>query len=243
VSLTGVNVTDTLAPGARPINVGAPSESAAPANGVIDVGETWTYTATFAATQADIDAGTDLVNTVSVTTAQTPGAVTATATTVIAQSPAMLVKKSVDRQSIAGLATLNYTITVSNTGNVSLTNVTPTDTLPDGSAGVLTGPIFGACDNGDNVLDCGETWTYQASYAVSQAEIDAGSDRVNTVSVSSDQTPGVTDTATTTIVQAPGLTLTKAATSGGNFSAVGDVVTYSYLVRNTGKMTITPLSV
>jgi len=39
--------------------------------GVLDVGETWTYTATYTVTQNDINAGTDLVNIAVVDTDQT----------------------------------------------------------------------------------------------------------------------------------------------------------------------------
>ena len=37
------------------------------------VGETWVYSATYDATQADINAGTDLVNTATVVTTEVPG--------------------------------------------------------------------------------------------------------------------------------------------------------------------------
>ena len=36
------------------------------------IDETWIYTATYAATQADINAGTDLVNTATVVTTEVP---------------------------------------------------------------------------------------------------------------------------------------------------------------------------
>ncbi|MBK7221668.1 MAG: hypothetical protein IPH94_10175 [Saprospiraceae bacterium] len=47
----------------------------------MNIGETWTYTISYTATQADIDAGANLVNTASVTTTQVPGPTTDTATT------------------------------------------------------------------------------------------------------------------------------------------------------------------
>jgi uncharacterized repeat protein (TIGR01451 family) len=245
VSLTGVSVTDTLAPGARPINVGSPSESIS-TNNVLDVGETWTYTATFAVSQADVEAGTSLVNTASVTSTQTPTPVDASATTTISQAPAMQVKKEVDRQAITGPATLTYTITVENTGNVSLSNVNPVDTLPNGTTVTLANPSGDT--NGNGKLDIDEIWTYTTTYAVDQAQINAGTDRINAVTITANPPSGApvskTDTATTTISRTPGLKLVKSATSGNGYTAVGNVVTYSYLVTNSGNTTITsPISV
>jgi hypothetical protein len=59
--------------------------------GVLDVGETWTYSATYAATQADINAGADLVNTASVVSTEVPGPTTDDATTTITQSASLTV--------------------------------------------------------------------------------------------------------------------------------------------------------
>ena len=42
--------------------------------------------------------------------------------------------------------------------------------------------------NNDNLLEVGETWRYTASHAVTQAEIDAGGNIVNTATADSDQT-------------------------------------------------------
>ncbi|MFC5373246.1 Calx-beta domain-containing protein [Brevundimonas faecalis] len=229
VSLTGVTVSDTL-PDGTPGTLSAPTGDGGVA-GVLDVGETWTYAATFTATQAQIDAGTALVNTARVTTVETPSPITDTATTTIAASPALTVRKTVDRASITAPGTLNYTITVSNTGNVSLTNVTPTDTLPNGSSGALVGP---AGDGGViGVLDVGETWTYTTAYSVAQAEIDTGADRTNTVSVVSTQTPTpVTSAAVTTIQRSPSVAIDKTVDQA-SISAPGQL-TYSIVVRNTG---------
>lgn len=70
---------------------------------------------------------------------------------------------------------------------VSLTGVAPMDTLPNGSAGTVT--LVSGDANANGVLDVGETWTYTGSYAAMQADIDTGDILVNTVSVTSTQTP------------------------------------------------------
>ena len=68
-----------------------------------------------------------------------------------------------------------------NTGNTSLTNVVLTDAFA-GGATLTSG------DDGDGVLEVGETWTYTADYTVTQADINAGADLVNVAIMDTDQT-------------------------------------------------------
>jgi len=122
--------------------------------GVLDVGETWTYTATYTVTQNDINAGTDLVNIAVVDTDQTEPAQD-DATTQVTRTSTFTITKDVDLATISAPGTLNYTITLVNTGNTSLTNVVITDAF------ATTGPTLTAGDiNNPGVLDVGETWTY-----------------------------------------------------------------------------------
>ncbi|WP_449274523.1 DUF7507 domain-containing protein [Lacihabitans lacunae] len=56
----------------------------------------------------------------------------------------------------------------------------------------------------NNILEVGETFTYTISYAVTQADIDAGNTLVNIATVKTTETPIVkTDTAATPVSQAP----------------------------------------
>src|SRR5690606_28192509 len=64
--------------------------------------------------------------------------------------------------------TISYTFTVTNEGNVSLSNVIVTDPL----IAIITGPS-GDTDS-DGELDVTEIWTYTASYTINQDDIDAG---------------------------------------------------------------------
>src|SRR6185503_12564872 len=145
--------------------------------------ETWHYTASHTVTQAEINAGADLVNTAVVDTDQTaPEDDDATST--VTRSPSLSVAKDTDNTVVdhAG-EVIDYTIAVANTGNVDLTSVLITDAFADAT------PVLASGDtDSDGVLDVGETWHYTASHTVTQAEINAGADLVNTAVVDTDQT-------------------------------------------------------
>ncbi|WP_274427182.1 CshA/CshB family fibrillar adhesin-related protein, partial [Chelativorans sp. YIM 93263] len=167
-------------------------------------------------------------------------------TVTIEASPAVEVEKTVDQTSINAPATLNYTIVLRNTGNIPLTDVQPTDTLPDGQAGALAGPA-GDTD-GDGELDLDEEWEYTATYDATQADIDAGDTLVNTVSVAANELTGpVVDTADTTITHVPALTIEKSSTlndpDGDGIAEAGETISYSFEVENIGNTTLTDVTV
>ena len=235
-TLSAVTPTDTLPDGTAATLVGPTTDSGQA--GLLDPGEVWEYTATYAATQADIDAGTTLTNAISVVTAETGvDPQTASAVTEVKADPKFAVNKVVDQTSLSAPATLNYTITLENTGNVSLTGVVPTDTLPDGTAGSLVGP---STDTGvSGVLDVAETWTYAISYPVTQTILDAGANQVNSISVVTNETgvDPVTDSAITELVRTPSFTVTKAVDKAS--VSAPDLLTYSIAVENTGNVSLT----
>jgi uncharacterized repeat protein (TIGR01451 family) len=156
--------------------------------------------------------------------------------------------------------TITYSYVVDNTGNVSLSGVTLTDpgvSFNGGAANALsTGPTLVSGDtDSDNILDVNEVWTYSATYVLTQANVDAAAgvtDGVsNTVSATANNpqgtpvapTPGgSTLTAETTIPAAPSLTIDKTADTAGPLT-VGQVVNYTYLVTNTGNVTISGVDV
>ncbi|MBK7010275.1 MAG: DUF11 domain-containing protein [Saprospiraceae bacterium] len=241
---TGVNVSDVL-PGGGAGTLSGPTESVS-SNGNLNVGETWTYTISYTATQADIDAGVNLVNTASVTTTQVPGPTTDTATTPVSQTPSLTIAKDQTggpNPITAAGQTINYTIVVTNTGNQTQTGVNVSDVLPGGGAGTLSGPSESVSSNGN--LNVGETWTYTISYTATQADIDAGANLVNTASVTTTQVPGpTTDTATTPVTQSPSLTITKDQTGGPNpITSAGQTINYTIVVTNTGNQTQTGVNV
>ncbi|MFB2121704.1 beta strand repeat-containing protein, partial [Parapedobacter sp. 2B3] len=244
VSLTGVAVTDAVAQDgtSTALVLGAPTGDT-DNDGELDVDETWAYTVTYAAMQSHIDNGSDIVNVFTFDADELTSDVSDDATTTITQSPSVSVEKVVDATNIAVPSTLNYTITVENTGNVSLTGIAVTDAVSqDGTSTNLTlGAPSGDTDN-DGELDVDETWTYTVTYAATQSHIDNGSDIVNTFTFGADElTSDVSDDATTTITQSASVSVEKVV-DATNIS-VPSTLTYTITVENTGNVSLTGIAV
>ncbi len=194
-------------------------------------GASLTCTATHVVTQADLDAG-QIANVASASN----GVVTSPPDTVTVgadQRPSLTVAKSSPTTSLAAPQTVSYSYVVTNTGNVTLTGISLAD---DNVSGTVTCP--------GTTLAPGASMTCTATHAFTQAELDADGSPVaesgeltNNVTVSSDQVPDVSDSLSIPIEQSPALTLVKSATPM-SYDQVGDVISYSYLVTNTGNVTL-----
>ena len=156
---------------------------------------------------------------------------------------AMTILKSADKTSISKAGDIiTYTIEVKNTGNANQTNVTVNDTLI--SSSVLTSPTG---DNGNGILEKGETWVYTGSYNVVQSDIDNDGKPIlnshiirNTATVSSNQITTVQSAnADVNITNSPSITLVKT----GVLALDGNTISYSFVVKNTGNVTINSLLV
>ena len=69
---------------------------------------------------------------------------------------------------------IGYAISVTNDGNVTLTNPDVTDPSVGDLAAVVSGGFNTGDTDHDGNIDVGETWQYSASHTVTQAEFDAG---------------------------------------------------------------------
>jgi uncharacterized repeat protein (TIGR01451 family) len=243
VSLSDVTLSDD---NFTPANTGDDFSPTLSSNGngdnILDVGETWEYTASYTVTQADIDSGADLVNVATVDTEQTDPKTDDEKVDVIQEADFLLLKDADVTQVDADGDVINYTYTLTNTGNVSLTgitlsddNFTPANTSDDFS------PVLSTNGNGDNILDVGETWTYTASYTATQADIDNGADLVNVATADTDQTDPKTDNETVDVIQRPNLSIIKDA-DVSEVDAAGNIINYTYTVTNTGNQTLTNVS-
>nr|WP_158078088.1 Ig-like domain-containing protein [Rathayibacter sp. VKM Ac-2630] len=232
VTLTGVAVTDPKVAGITPTTA------------QIAPGGQATFTsAPYTVTQADINANTALTNTATVsgrTLAATPTTVTATstATTPIRYAPGLTLTKdgTLSGTAVVG-ARINYSFTLTNSGNVPLTAVS----IADPRAAVTYGTWPGTA----NTLGVGLSVTATASYAITQADIDAGS-VLNTATATGTPTSGaaVTSTASKTVVLTRTNDLAFTKTANPSFiSAAGTVITYTFGATNTGNTTLTSVAI
>lgn len=238
ISLTNVSVSD--------IHSGSGTLSViTPASVDLTPGESQVFTATYTVTQEDVDAGTDITNIA--TTAATPANGTYTPSTddeTVTLEPAAplltLTKTASDTTDVAVGDVITYTYLAANTGNVGLNDVTITD-VHSGS-GTLSAISPASVD-----LAPGTDQTFTATYTVTQDDIDLGADITNTATANAVPTRGtlapVTDDETVTVEgPTPSATLVKTADVTTNVQP-GDIVTYSYLVTNTGNVALDNLSV
>ena len=239
LDLTKIYVNDSL------INLTGPTGDN-PLIGILNVGETWTYTGNYTVTQADINNTVDgfgfINNTATVNSTQLPPINESQSVPIVLPRSYNIEKIVTDiaNQGPNGNITaagqvITYRVNVTNTGQVNLTNVTVTDSLIN-----LTGPVSG--DNSPtNILNIGEIWTYIGNYTATQSDIEingngTGSIR-NIATVTCDQLAPKSHFAEVPIIQKPILTIEKSA-DPENYSAVGQVITYTYNVTNSGNVNI-----
>ncbi|MGE0367312.1 MAG: hypothetical protein AB7Q00_16435, partial [Phycisphaerales bacterium] len=214
-------------------------------DGLLDVGETWNYSASYVVTQDDLDSGEAITNIAVVTGTEADGD-SDDATVTIDQNKALNIEKDAvvgDGAADEVGDVITYTYTVTNTGNAAVANVVVVDdnATPGDTSDDVTLTLQGGDANTDGLLDVGETWTYSASYVVTQADLDSGEDITNVAVVTGDDTDGDSDDATVTVDQNHSLNVVKDAEieDGGDvIDEVGDVIIYTYTVTNTGNAAI-----
>lgn len=211
-----------------------------------------TCTATYVVTQADVDAG-EITNTASVTGTPpnplTPPPVTPSNEVVVdvPPAPALEIDKTATPETITAAGeTITYSFVVTNTGNVTLNDVAVTETDFSG-----TGELSAiACPAGAASLAPGASVTCTATYVVTQADVDAGSITNAATGTGTPPNPltpppvSPPDEVTVDIPPAPAITVVKSADEAAQADiAVGQEVTYSFLVTNTGNVTLTDVAV
>ncbi len=167
-------------------------------DGLLEAGESWVFTADYTVQATDPD---PLVNTVTVSSTDPDGDpvpdATDTHSTDIDHLPVIVVDKTGPASALVG-ATVTYTFTVSHDATSDgspVANVTVTDDVA-GSATYVSG------DDGDGLLESGESWVFSADYTIQATDPDP---LVNTVTVTGDDEDGDptsdTDTHSTEVIQ------------------------------------------
>lgn len=230
LAVSGVSVTDNFASG-----VSCPT-------GALAGGAVRTCTGSHVLTQAEVDAGS-ITNTARATAAAYGGTVTSapsTAVVPITSSPGLRLSKSASSATFDTVGEqVRYELVAQNTGNVTLSGVSVTDTSPgNGAFSTDCGDVGGSLRPGDSA-------TCTATYTVTQADLDAGT--LTNDATADALAPGripvgpVAGTVTTTAIQRVGFTLQKAVDEQ-TFEDVGDVLTYTMTVTNSGNVTLTGVS-
>lgn len=267
----------------------APSTNDNTVDTTLAVGETWTYTASYVLTQDDIDAGgvsniatftgtpRNSITPESVETSSTGnttiGAGNGSATSkVITQDPSINGTKTAALTNDVGSDgfgvgdTVTYTVTATNTGNVTLTNVgvySDTLTQADDTAPANSLSSFTIETNGSTTLAPGESVSFTATYLVDQADIDAGGllntatvigtppsgagNEVTDVTDDADDADGNTDDDKTELrsIKNPVLEVTKTVDDASLDDGVraGDVLVYTITVKNVGNVTLDTVTI
>jgi uncharacterized repeat protein (TIGR01451 family) len=199
-------------------------------------GQTGTATATYTINQDDVNAG--IVTNTATATGTPPSGPNISdndSATVEGpkQSPDITLVKTADPQVYTKAGeVITYTFTVTNTGNVTLTDIIIDDPLT-GSVNLSVSP---------STLSPGATGTAAATYTTTNDDVSSG-EVVNTATATGydpSDNP-VEDTDNETIEgpkQSPDINLVKTA-SPQIYDNVGDIITYTFTVTNTGNATLT----
>jgi uncharacterized repeat protein (TIGR01451 family) len=131
--------------------------------------------------------------------------------------------------------TITYTLTVTNTTSTPLATVVVTDPICSAAPVLLGGDV-----NLNALLDLGETWTYTCTHVVTASGPDPLPNTATAQGVGAGQIVSDTDSHSVDIIH-PAINVVKSVspTSG----TPGTVLTYTYVVTNTGDTTLFDVSV
>ncbi|WP_031071648.1 DUF7507 domain-containing protein [Streptomyces sp. NRRL WC-3742] len=235
-----VNETSFSGTGAKP-SIACPDAAKALAPGV-----GVTCTATYTVTQADVDAGK--VTNAATATGNPPSGpppVSPPSETEVPStpSPAIALVKTVEEQQLTAPGeVLHYHFVATNTGNVTLTDVTVNETSFSGTG---TKPTI-TCPPAAKSLAPGAAVTCTATYTVNQADIDAGK-VTNAATATGNPPSGPPPVSPPSGAQVPGEpspAITVVKTVGEKqFTAPGDLLHYEFVVTNIGNVTLTDVTV
>jgi uncharacterized repeat protein (TIGR01451 family) len=192
-------------------------------------GGTVVCTGSYTVTQADLDKGS-VLNTACADSDQTPEKCD-DLTITGEKKPAFTIEKTSPDTTFSTVGdVLDYTVTFTNTGNVTLSGVVVTDELLD-----VALANWQCTPAGPASVAPGGTVVCTGSYTVTQADLDKGS-VLNTACADSDQTPEKCDDVDIPGTRSLSLTVDKTADKA-IVDIKGEQVTFTYTVTNTSNVT------
>ncbi|MDO5700107.1 MAG: hypothetical protein Q4P36_01365, partial [Bowdeniella nasicola] len=147
---------------------------------------------------------------------------------------------------------ITYTYTVTNSGNIPISNITMTDTMSNGAKLTFEPSVF------EGPLAPGKQVVFTATYTVTQADVDSGAGQIKNEAVATGETPddpddpdvpSPPDEETVPVpTPEPALHLVKAVhevkdVNANGFNDAGDTVIYRFTVTNNGNVTINDVAV
>ena len=196
----------------------------------LSAGENITATATYTVVEDDLPG--PLVNTATVSGTDPDGnpvTTTATASVDLTYTASLQLTKTADKTAASPGDTITYTYTITNTDNVTISNIS----LEDDKLGPIS----------DNItLAPGENVTATATYTVSEGDLEQGS-IVNTATATGTDPDGKTvtanDTATVGLYKS-GLQVTKEADR--ETASFIETINYTYTITNTGDVALSNIT-
>ncbi|MEP5620022.1 MAG: Ig-like domain-containing protein, partial [Gilvibacter sp.] len=156
--------------------------------------------------------------------------------------------------------TIVYTFTVTNEGNVPLVGVAVTDPLFEAPNPIVAIVFVSGDTDGDGELDLDETWVYEATYAITQDDIDLGSitnqatavgtdpDDTEVSDLSDDTSVLENDPTVTELCQGPAIAIVKTGefvdgNDADDCADEGESIAYTFVVTNEGNVSLASISV
>ena len=245
--------TDTLASGPTCTSLTGPAGACSGNVVTLAPGQVANYTATLITNQNDLNAGS--IADSATATGKTPASVTipsntALNTVAVTQTASLTISKSVSPATASTASQVETSsFTVTNNGNVTLTNVGVADVQTGGTGTLPATPTCQSvsvspftCSGTTVTLAPNEIAVFATTYTVTQADINNDTTITDSAKASG-TTPGNVTFSTTaatgsfTIAQTTGLTTTKNA-SPTTISSAGTLITYSFTVTNNGDVTM-----
>ena len=257
IGLTGVTLSETVPPNTTFTTTGSstgwscPNNSAAGTVCTLTIGALPTATLGSAAFAVNVvtpvAAGTVQVSNTASASADGGTTTNATDTTPVNSSPALSLTKSDNGVSVAPGGTITYQLDYANTGNIGLTGVVLSETVPANTTFTSAGSTGGwSCADGSaagtpctlTIGNLAAGASGSATFVVTVANtVAAGTAQIsNSATVASGATTA-SGSDTTPLITTPGLTLAKS--DGGTSAVPGDTIAYTLDYANTGNIGMT----